>query len=696
MSIGIVDSGIDPSNPEFDGRISSASADVAGGRGLNPDDDHGTMVALVAAGARNGSGVMGIAYEATIMGMRADTPGTCAGSDGCRFSDSAIAAGIDRAVINGAKVVNLSLGGSGAGSQTRAAVGRAAVAGVVVIVAAGNDADAATPSSDPSNPNPFATSLRGAGNGNVIIAGSVDTSGVLSAFSNRAGTEANWYLNALGESICCEYENGVIKITSSNGQQFQTVYNGTSFSAPQIAGAAALLRQAFPNLSATQVVNLLLSTAREAGATGTDSTYGRGILDIRNAFSPQGQTSLAGTNTAMPITSTSMVTSAPMGDALAQTQLRTIVLDSYARAYAIDLAANGRAASPVLKLTGALSSQQRQVETGTDQLAVAFSIQPRGGNYAKSSADPLRLSQHDAETARVLAARIVARLSPTTKLGLAYAQGSNGLMAQLRDHDQSAFMIASEPFDDVGFGQGNQTALALRHELGRWGLTLSFENGDPIAAPPRTLGIFGQRGGDDSAKRFGVAADRRFGTLQAHVALSWLNERQTILGARLQEGLGVSGAQTLFVDAGLGWRPATSWRVGAAWRQGRTSARAGGLVSSGSTLISSAWAIDATRYGVFVDQDTLSFRLSQPLRVTSGGLNFRLPTAYSYDTLSATNEIRQLSLTPRGRELAAELGWRGRFAGGAVTGTLFYRRNPGHVASVRDDKGGALEWSARF
>jgi subtilisin family serine protease len=121
VAIGIVDSGLDTSNPEFAGRISSASADVAGARGVDGEDSHGTIVALVAAAGRNGSGVMGIAYEATVMGLRADTPGSCATADGCTFGDVAIAAGIDRAVTNGAKVINLSLGGGDAGLKLRRA-----------------------------------------------------------------------------------------------------------------------------------------------------------------------------------------------------------------------------------------------------------------------------------------------------------------------------------------------------------------------------------------------------------------------------------------------------------------------------------------------------------------------------------------------------------------------------------------------
>jgi subtilisin family serine protease len=109
-----------------------------------------------------------------------------------------------------------------------AAISRAASAGVVVVVSAGNDGTA--------NPDAFASAVRAAGNGNVIIAGSVDSNNTISSFSDRAGTEAASYLTALGESICCQYSNGTIKTTTSGNSTYVTVYSGTSFSAPRSPG----------------------------------------------------------------------------------------------------------------------------------------------------------------------------------------------------------------------------------------------------------------------------------------------------------------------------------------------------------------------------------------------------------------------------------------------------------------------------
>src|SRR5205085_10083281 len=96
VKIGVIDSGINPSLPEFAGRIDPASGDVAGSRGVSDEDGHGTAVSAVAAAARNSSGSMGVAFDATIVSERADEPGSCAttGTDGgCKFLDSDIAAG---------------------------------------------------------------------------------------------------------------------------------------------------------------------------------------------------------------------------------------------------------------------------------------------------------------------------------------------------------------------------------------------------------------------------------------------------------------------------------------------------------------------------------------------------------------------------------------------------------------------------
>ena len=193
----------------------------------------------------------------------------------------AIAQGIDAARMAGARVINLSLGGSSPGSQLMSAMQRAVGAGIILVISAGNDGE------DPvkgTNADPFALVPAQNFPGQVIIAGSVgvaDGSGTnlnqLSSFSNQAGQGQNWYLAALGYRV---------RTIDNTGTGY--LYSGTSFSAPIISGAVALMAQAFPNLTAREIVEILFTTADDLGAAGDDPVYGQGRLNIARAFQPIG------------------------------------------------------------------------------------------------------------------------------------------------------------------------------------------------------------------------------------------------------------------------------------------------------------------------------------------------------------------------------------------------------------------------
>lgn len=692
VTLAIVDSGIDLNNPEFAGRISSASADVAGSRTVAAEDDHGTQIALIAAAARNDSGILGIAFDATIQVLRTDAPGTCAQSAGCKFTDDSIAAGVNRAIDAGARVINLSIGGSNINATLRSAIARAASAGVVVVVSAGNNGDSTDPAVNRNEPDPFASSTASAGNGNVIIAGSVNDQGTISAFANKAGSFANVYLNGLGENVCCVYENGRIKITTRDGQQFVTVVSGTSFSTPQIVGAVALLAQAFPNMTGQQIVDLLLRTARDGGAAGTDPIYGRGILDIANAFAPQGAATLAGSTALVPLGDTMVVTSGAMGDAGSQGKLGAVILDGYSRAYAIDFASQLRDAAVQPRLTNALAGQSRHLAAGNDRLALGFTIDARHGVAALA---PLRLAPHDAARARVLAASLTARIAPGRQLAFGFRQGADGLVAQLQGARAPAFFVAGAPGEDFGFLTGDKSAVALRQMLGGFGLTLSAEAGTALTAPERFVGELRLRREEERMRRFGLTLDRRWGDFDASLGASWLREDRTVLGAKFHDALGRGGAHSAFIDARVGWALRPDLRLGASWRGGHTTPRGGGAVTGGR-LLSQAFALDLEKLGVFASGDRLAVRFAQPLRVERGGVRLNLPVDYDYVTLSPTFATSTYALTPSGRELIGELAWRGELWGGDAAASVFYRKDPGHFSGLPDDKGVAVKWGRGF
>ncbi|MGV3511723.1 MAG: S8 family serine peptidase [Novosphingobium sp.] len=682
-TIAIVDSGINTTNTEFAGRIASSSRDVVGTRALvNPDDDHGTQVALTAAAARNSSGIMGIAWGATVQVLRADTPGTCTGTDGCSFSDENIAAGIDAAIGAGARVINLSLGGDPGSSTLRNAVARAASAGVVVIVSAGNDGDSTEAGIDPNNPDPFAQSVLQSGSGNVIVVGSVNGSGMISAFSNRPGTSAASVLMAQGEEVCCVYDGSTIKTETTAQGTFVTVVNGTSFAAPQVSGAGALLAQAFPNLTGGQIVDLLLRSARDAGATGTDTTYGRGILDIARAFSPQGATGLAGTQVAVSLDGLTATSSGAMGDALAGASIGTVMLDGYQRAYKLNLAAGLRAGQSRLPLHEALAGGGRPVAMDASGFALAFTVDRRFG------AVPLRLAPGEGQQARVLASSVVTRIDRSLDLALGWKVSAESLTARLQQRREPQFLVAGMA---SGVFTRPETGMAARYRLGKLGLTVSAERSVLVRPDPL------RERREDRMTQIGFALDGgQGGAFDWRLGLGLMREERTVLGARFADALGGGGATTATVSPGLGWRFGKGWALGATGSLGFTRIDSGAVATGGSQLVSSSWSVDLSREGVLAGGDRLALRVSQPLRVERGGLELNLPVAWDYATQSATFARVPLSLAPKGRELDGELAWATALWGGDASASVFFRREPGHFAGAPGDGGVAVRWSRGF
>ncbi|MBA3939817.1 MAG: peptidase S8 [Sphingopyxis sp.] len=695
---GVIDDGIDEDSPEFAGRISPLSADVAGTRGINGVGTHGTNVAQVLLGGKNDAGTMGIAFNAGLLVLRADRPGSCATEDpgndesGCRFPETAIAAGLDRAINAGARVVNISLGGEDApGTTLRAAVARATAAGIVVVLSAGNEGDTTANGNDPDNPEPFAQGLRDAGGGLVIIVGSVNENGVSSGFSNRAGTYAGSYLAALGEGVCCAYENGVLK-TEGN---FIFLLNGTSFAAPQVAGAVALLAQAFPNLSGQQIVQLLYQSARDAGAAGDDGVYGQGILDIARAFQPAGATVLAGTATAVDLGAALGILGGPMGDAGAGGQggAAGLVTDGFGRAFNVDFGRSLALRRPDFKLSGAIGGLIRQQSAANDALALSLVTAPgSGGRDALAG-----LSFHDAQRARTLAASVMTRLDANSRIGFAAGRGIGGLLAGERGDSGHAMLIGDAAQEGLGFAVDPGTGLLFRRNITQnQYVNIYAENGrvsgsrwqdDPLL-PYRTLR-------ESRYQRLGASWDGRFGPLRAALGGAWLRESESLLGARLGPFFGAGGATSLVGDASLALDMRGDWTVAAAWRQMWTRPDRQGLVAGGA-LRSSAFSFDVAKAHLLRPGDRAALRLAQPLRVARGGIDLTLPVAYDYETGTAAFGRRTYDLAPTGRELVVEASYGAALFGGDLLLNTWWRKDPGHIAAMPDDRGAALRFTMGF
>ena len=291
--IAVIDSGVDGGHPEFAGRI-AAHRSFVGGSALTDSQGHGTLVAgLIAAQVDNGVGVAGMAFPSQLLIAKVVRGNRS-------VSLEAEAAAIRWAVDNGARVINLSLGGlrdpRNLDRDTFSAIEAEAVQyayarGVVVVAAAGN-ADQA-----PTRPWPYARYP--AALPHVLGVGALAKDGAVPPFSNRDPVFVD--IAAPGQELISTFPRQLTALRPScaeqgytlcAGEEFRRV-EGTSFAAPLVTAAAALMLAVRPNLRPDQVTSLLTRTADDQTpatgcqrcAPGRDPLTGWGRLHTARAIS---------------------------------------------------------------------------------------------------------------------------------------------------------------------------------------------------------------------------------------------------------------------------------------------------------------------------------------------------------------------------------------------------------------------------
>ncbi|WP_280137131.1 S8 family serine peptidase [Methylobacterium sp. ARG-1] len=363
--VAVVDTGIDPNHPEFRNlskpgltRISQGSADAYIWNpefgspafpipALTDRDGHGTHVSGTIGAARDGVGMMGVAYDSTILTLRAivgtDDASTYAGKLGGDTS-----AAIEHATAQGARVLNGSYGpnspppyikdefgnwiknpayrvfsiqsyGYSHEKSEYDAIKQAVDSGMLLVFAAGNDrrvqpVTSVNPSGSALYPYIRPGNARSGvyqfldDEGRAIsdqsgidfsgVAGSIvsvvatDSKNKIANFSNWCGVTAAWCIAAPGVDIYSTVQVG--KGFSGFDPDGNKIYNGsnygplggTSMAAPHVAGAAAVLRQAFPFLTAPQIAQTMFTTATPIGPA---YIYGWGLLNLGKAIDGPGQ-----------------------------------------------------------------------------------------------------------------------------------------------------------------------------------------------------------------------------------------------------------------------------------------------------------------------------------------------------------------------------------------------------------------------
>lgn len=250
VTVAVIDSGVAADHPDLDGQV-LAGLDLVDriGNGSFDPVGHGTTVAALIAGRDDDQGVVGLAPKAKILPVRVlDSEN--------KYDDARVVAeGVRWAVDHDAKVINLSLGGGAASEALAEAIDYAFDRDVVVVACVGNVSTG----------------------GPTEIWYPAREPGVLAVTAIAPGARRQLWQGSLTGGQAVLAAPGTDLLGAKPGGYWRV--QGTSFAAPLVSATAALVRSRWPQMSAADVVERLISTAEDLGPTGRDERYGFGLVD---------------------------------------------------------------------------------------------------------------------------------------------------------------------------------------------------------------------------------------------------------------------------------------------------------------------------------------------------------------------------------------------------------------------------------
>ncbi|MXW72722.1 MAG: S8 family serine peptidase [Gammaproteobacteria bacterium] len=693
VTVGIIDSGVDPNHSAFAGKLHPNSGVASrncpsGFCSFSPIRDtgrHGTAVGGVIAAARIGSRMHGVAYDAQLLALGIQLgdpqpvyrPIDLSNAASFRSLDEQ-GQGLYRRIGSATRIVNHSIGYEGVvtdytAAQYRAALGRTVdsliQAGtpdsekIIMVWAAGNSngrrdaqgnlADASSPSLTAATPHYF-PELRG----HFISVVATGQDGEIAGYSNRCGVAADYCIAAPGSGIYVPAAGSVDNF--GNG-------SGTSFAAPQVAGALALMEEAFRGqLGSTEMVSRLFAAADKSGIYADRNIYGQGLLDVEKATRPIGMTSASlGHSLDGPVVAvqrTGIAAGPAWGDALqnAFAGLELAVFDSMNAPFFIPMESFNahwplddayRADRQFARFVG------RASETGPASAALQ-------GDWTFSSARSLARALYDRENAERV------RSAP----------------AQL----QNAWVALGTP--GVGVARdllrlGDRGTLRSGFFLQNAGIA----RGERLAAPGRAQGAF-------------LNLDLGGGTRRLFAEIGLLSESERLLGAGAEGAYGGVAGRTWFSRFLVEREFAGGLTLTAVAQAGFTSGEASrGLFRRTRDVLSSAFST-GLQWGSTGDGklERAWLMASQPLRNESGGLELDYPTGRTRagDVL---RETAWIGAEPSGRQIDLTLGYETMLPANVAGETDWRVRieawrsfSPGHRAGARPENALYLAVSRGF
>ena len=704
--IGILDFNFDFSSSEVDYAVGSIGINQnfldiyetqIGEESLK--DPHGHAVAVFAAGTRNLIDTHGVAFDAKVLAVD-----FFAGVNVQQVQEGNTTVHVANPYVymtdRGAQVINISIGFddddiiANPPQVSEAYVLDSAAhtidQGAILVASAGNAGDP-----EPSLSNLLI--LDDAANagllnndaGAFIIVGSVDQNNIISDFSDRAGRAQDIYLVAPGEQV-------VFPFADENGPGL-FIGNGTSFSAPLVSGAAAILFQQWPQLSGQAVANILFDTATDLGDPGTDTIYGRGLLNLQSAVEPLGtvNTTISGANGSTPLSQVGIVLSQAFGDARPLGLSRVMGLDAYGRDFYYDLRNQVIDRSNLeLNLLDVMGSTRNTGAMshyfGSTQASLYVAESRTSPVASESRNEYLQDKNHHTKAVALSLQGSSLDLKWQLGTGLSMAPALNGRGEQ---HDvpralsihQPAYLATAGTFAVARYELSNNTQFAF-------GVDQDLTKGvryhpNPMLSKdlPRYAGA--------------VQLNHSFQNVDLGFRLGVMIEKNAVLGSRGTGGFGIAeNTTTGFLGLNGRYKFSPTLSIEGRIASGMTvveGSKDASYFNGFNNFISTSWSAQLLGRDLGVNNSVWILGVAQPLRVENATLTTTEATHIDVVNALPVFEKNQFTFTPSGREIAVEAAWRYEQDRWMIQASLLNRFDPGHVAG-RTDTAGVIWFNSRF
>ena len=711
IRVAIIDQGIDLDHPDLQTALDGQPSFVFSSESGPAASSHGTHVAGIVAAARDSGGRHGVAYRASLVNIQGTRPSLFGGDfENATFDsvDLAIAigsaAGIAKCYGTGvqcagpnaadytsnasfsSQIINMSLGGSSPVSKVLEAMRDAAAQERILVISSGNDSD-----TEPSYPARYATD--GLVAGYAVVVGNLQNDNTPRPSSNDCGTQAAYCLMAPGTNIYSTLPGAAYGFGT-----------GTSMAAPQVAGALAVLKAAFPGVSNASLVQRILDTAAPLPYAAT--IVGQGLLDLEAAINPVGIVSVSGgggsggggggggggLGSMAEATTFSLAPAFGVQSGGYDILSSVMGLDEQGFPFFFDLNQQMATQERRTGLESFVSSDQYTTVQGIagTNFETAFFVDQ---NVTDSVLPFWSLLGPDPRGRALTETPAMARASGSVTKRLSYFAGINTSPADTVGALQPFTRAGAEflsgatffsPYEDLAgpsMGGGIGWALTPNLTVKVAGFQSSAEFAD---------------GQEADLARFEMAYV--LDTIELRVGVGHMSQQGGALGSIADGAFDVGqNSSSNFATVSIAAPITDRVTVFASYTDGVTNQQsANGLITDISDARANAFGVGVSARDVMRKNDGVTFVVGQPLRVASSRTTVTVPVSLSNGE-AVTFDTADINLAADAREIALEAVYSTPVASeSTVSFGLFGRLNPDHNPNAAPDIGVGTKFSHRF